>query len=257
MTTPDSTLDHQLPAARRQLSDAVHHLAGRQRLTVDRDPSVDILADLDADYQRRRATILAQPGDHTAVLADLQRRHEEAVTAATTSTSWTPSRYEQLDAALTRPRLGRGGHTDTPHPPIWVDGVDLRAKIITHVREWAISWQTPCLAPVAVLHALADRAWRPQDVPAILTIAGRCEDWAKEIDQLFDPPRRLTISAACPECGESTVYRPDETGEWVRQPALTVDYQRGADCLACREHWPPERFLLLEAVIRQAAGESA
>lgn len=246
--------EQQLQLARQQLEDAIHLIAGRQRLTVDRDSDdSDILAELDADYQRRREAILRDDDcdpDRCTALADLQRRHEEAIVAATATTSWTPSRYQQLDAALSGPRLGRGGTNNEPQPPIWIDGVDLRAKIIRTLTEWRTTWQTGGLYPTAMLHALADHRWRPQDVPAMQTITHTCTRWAAEIDALFDPPRKITIAAACPACGQSTVYRPDETGEPVRQAALAVDYQRGATCLNCREHWPPERFLLLEQVLR-------
>lgn len=242
MTQP-TTDEHLLPVARNQLQDAIHALAGTQRLHVDRDPE-QVLDDLEREYQAK----LTQVAD-SAARADLRRRYEEAVTAATATTTWTASRYQQLCEALESPRLERtGGHHDGPQPPVWVDAVDLRTKIGALVSEWAQTWQLACTEVVDRLHALADHGWRPQDVDAMQAIADMCVRWAAEIDSLFDPPRKVTLAAPCPSCQVATVYRPDETGEHVRQAALAIT-QRGCECLNCRYVWAPDKYVFLARLI--------
>ncbi len=237
MTAP-ATDDHLLPIARRHLDDAIHALAGRQRLDVDRDPA-DILDDLHAAHAEAMARLV-----DPAARAELQRRHEEAVVAATATTTWTPSRLEQLEAALETPTAtGRLPHAGS-QPPVWVDALDLRRTITVHVTEWATAWQTPGAGTIDRLHALADHRWRPQDVAAMATITNRCAHWCAEIDSLFDPPRKLSLVAACPSCQTATVYRPDAAGEYVRQAALTFT-ARGCECLSCRYVWPPTHYQLL------------
>ncbi|GAA3962955.1 DUF7340 domain-containing protein [Gordonia caeni] len=247
MTAP-ATNEHLLPITRTQLGDAIHTLAGRQRLTVDRDQH-DILTDLEHTYRERRRTIIAQHGHDTArVLTDLQRRHEEAITAATTHTTWTDSRYAQLCAALETPKAtGRQPHAGS-QPPLWVDALDLRHTITTHVTEWAHTWQLGTTHTITALHALADRTWRPQDVAAMTTITQTCLRWSSAIDSLFDPPKRLTLAAPCPACQVATVHRPDSAGEWVRQPALQIT-DRGCECLNCRHLWDPTMYRHLANVL--------
>lgn len=75
--------------------------------------------------------------------------------------------------------------------------------------------------------------------------------WMSLISMIFDPPKRWTISAPCPQCGASTVEKLRD-GEYVRVPALQLTERKGAKvchCVGCWTEWPEERFLLLAKAI--------
>lgn len=56
------------------------------------------------------------------------------------------------------------------------------------------------------------------------------------------------ISAPCPACGVSHVYR-TKAGERVRQAALQIVAATGCRCLNCDATWTPDRYLLLIKVL--------
>lgn len=199
--------DPALPLARRALEDAVHKLAGRQSVDLDRDAT-------GAEYDP------AKMGDR----------------------AWGPSRWNQLCTSLDTPRATSRAPRGGSQPPVWVDCLDLRNAIETTVRTAATAHLAdPPAAVEAMLHALADHQWRPQDTTTITSLAVDIDRYADAIDDLFDPPKRLSLAAACTVCGESTVHREDRAGEIVRQPALQLG-EHGCECLNCGQLWAPEAF---------------
>ncbi|EUA18451.1 putative phage protein [Mycobacterium xenopi 3993] len=59
---------------------------------------------------------------------------------------------------------------------------------------------------------------------------------------------RQTPARSLPGMRKKTVYRRDNAGDLVRQPALQITTQ-GCVCQHCRTVWGPERFMLLAKVL--------
>ena len=107
----------------------------------------------------------------------------------------------------------------------------------------------PPATTVDRIRALPDRRWRPQDVARMEQITAVLLDWAVDIGDMLNPPRKMTISAACPACGETTTHRRDKGGDRVRVPVLQVVADRGCTCLACGAHWAPTLYTHLSRVL--------
>lgn len=130
-------------------------------------------------------------------------------------------------------------------PPVWVDALDLRVEIDNAVECWHPTGTTT----PARLRALAARRWRPEESRQVDQLTRNVESWCVEIRSLLDPDRVRRISAPCPACGASHVYRQNSAGEDVRQPALQLVGNQGCTCLACRHTWLPQHYLLLSRVL--------
>jgi hypothetical protein len=147
---------------------------------------------------------------------------------------------------------GRGGVARSI-PNVWVDAVDLLNEMDTALRAWRlaalhIQLERPPETTVARIHALGDRQWTPDDVDRLRQITRVLTEWAHGIENLLNPPRRWSISATCPACGETTTYRTDGGGDRVRVPVLAVS-AAGCTCLACETSWGPQRFAHLALVL--------
>lgn len=133
-------------------------------------------------------------------------------------------------------RLGQGS-------PIWTDALDLIDEIDTAAALWQPGYQG--VPPtVARLRRHSERSWRPQDVHELEQKTAALQGWKHDITTLFDPPRKFHLASPCPECGTAVVYRRDNAGEVVRQPALCVDTTK-CECLQCHYVWQPYRFHIL------------
>ncbi|WP_156628813.1 hypothetical protein [Mycobacterium sp. 1274756.6] len=154
------------------------------------------------------------------------------------------SRYEQL-CSEKRPSpqscIGSGGRHAASRPAGRIDAIKLCAEIDGTTQAWS---PAPGDTPQR-LRRLVDRSWRPQDTARVTAIAGACEQWAIEISALLDPVSVKTLSAPCPVCGANRVYRQDDCGETVRQPALQIIAAVGCTCLACKAAWAPDQYLFL------------
>lgn len=153
-----------------------------------------------------------------------------------------PSLYEILVGNLS----ARQGDTRTPAqslPPLWIDALLLQTEIDQQVRQWVP--KSPRTDTPQRLTILTEKTWRPQDTNTVTDMARKITLWCDNITHLFDPQPRWSISAACPSCGKSTVYRRDTAGEMVRQPALMVVASVGCTCQHCDAHWTPDRYLFL------------
>lgn len=209
----DGALQPALTAFRYAIADLIddsHHLAGR--------------ADC-ADCVRQDGTCPGHPTPVTSLYLQLF----DAVEAGRTGGSQSGG------------RLGTGS-------PIWTDAHDLLDEIDTAAILWQPGYSG--IPPtVARLRAQAEQTWRPQDVHGLEQKTTALQAWKIDITTLFDPPRRWTLAAPCPECETSTVYRKDNTGETVRQPALCVDTTK-CECLNCRTVWQPYSFRLLAEALQ-------
>jgi hypothetical protein len=159
-----------------------------------------------------------------------------------------PSLYDELvDEVPSRP--GAGVHTlgrqAKSKPPCKLDALDLLVEIDTAVSIWCwVGGSTP-----ARLRGLAGKRWRPMDCRGLYQMSRILQEWATQIDALLHPAWTKSISAACPACGVTHVYRRDSAGEIVRQPALQVVAELGCTCQSCHATWGPERYLLLCKVL--------
>lgn len=210
MTAPQTTEDGSLPDARRKLDDAISSL-------IDPKPR----------YTETKA-----------------------------GTVWLDPLYDQLHDALPGEKQQRSG-VPRSQAPLWVDAVDLLHEIDRAVAEWEPNWpaipgnltgrdaQPPT---VLRLQAINARKWRPQDASEVTTIANRITAWAERITTLLADTHVKTLSAPCPACGKTTVYRKDSGGELVRQPALQIT-TIGCQCQACKTSWSPDLYMHLARVL--------
>lgn len=163
------------------------------------------------------------------------------------------SRWRQLvDAATGATGTSHGGHARSL-PPIHVDAVDLRMMIDMCVRSWAGGLLgLPGTETPDRLAALTGHGWAPGDEVDLDVMTDQLARWCADIDRLLDPPHRWDLIAPCPACGTSTIYRQDNAGETVRQPALSI-----ADgecvCLHCATVWGVQHFEHLKRVIDTAS----
>lgn len=160
----------------------------------------------------------------------------------------TPSLYLQLMDAVTGEQVNTGGGGGSKsRVPFWLDAFQLLQEIDDALEIWQPA-HTGVPASVGRMHWLLQRRWRPQDATRIEQLATNLTDWAKQIDQLLNPPRNWSLAAACPACNTSVVYRKDSTGDKVRQPALQIG-KDGCQCLNCRYIWEPTRFYILAGAL--------
>lgn len=90
-------------------------------------------------------------------------------------------------------------------------------------------------------------------IPRIRYVSRYLDSWVRLIRELFEPPRRIHLVGACPECGETSVrqYSPDD-GEYVIASALHIvrtGETHACECQGCGTVWPESQFLLLAKVL--------
>lgn len=155
-----------------------------------------------------------------------------------------PSLYDQLRGDLP----GTQGDTHTPAksiPPLWIDAVDLLGTIDRTVQSWN---PKPSTTPQR-LNGLVAQKWRPQDTNKVDAMATKVDSWTVQAIALLEPTATKTISAPCPQCNQSTVYRRDSAGDMVRRPALQLVAHLGCTCQACKSHWPPSQYMWLTTLL--------
>lgn len=158
------------------------------------------------------------------------------------------SRYMQLQEATEGEQSNTGGGGGSKsRPPFWTDAFDCLNEIDTAVEVWQPAF-TGVPPTVGRLHHLQKRGWRPQDVRQIGQITTALVEWTAAIDALLDPPRRWSLPNPCPSCGTTIVYKRDNGGEQIRQPALQIGPQ-GCFCARCKAHWSPDKFVFLARVL--------
>lgn len=108
------------------------------------------------------------------------------------------------------------------------------------------------------IRAVVAMTRRRADVGTTTASTERLAAMADQIRDLLDPAKQLDVVAACPECGERTVWRKVD-GESVRMSALSVDVASGkCVCLGCKTAWDgPGQLNVLVRMIRAAEVEAA
>jgi hypothetical protein len=153
-----------------------------------------------------------------------------------------PSLYDQLCSDI----AGTQGENKTPAkslPLIWIDAAQLKQTIDTQTAKWLK--RPKDIGTPQRLNALAEQTWRPQDTKHVTDIGNTVDRWATSILNLLNPQSVKHITAPCPSCNRKTVYRKDDTGEVVRQPALRIVTNQGCTCLHCDAHWAPDKYMFL------------
>lgn len=189
---------------------------------------------------------------HAAAAALTQaRQHTVQHDDGTTTDHPVPSLLDQL-----RDSTGHGGETGHARRsgqrlPINAAAVELLRDITagaTDLHDRALDHRPPTIEDrVRMTLQLVDH-W--DDPDAIDWATGWLHHWRHAIAELLDPPRRLELVAACPACAVTTVWRDNpDTGERTRVPALTVDPENGAACLACGQLWPLNQLQHLARVL--------
>lgn len=154
--------------------------------------------------------------------------------------------YQQLVQAIRMKRaLGNGRFKSCV--PLWVAALDIRNELDTVARREYPRLPPASLCPtVGRLAALVERKWRPQDTDRVVRLAGDLERLAKDAARLLDPPTQWFLPDPCPRCKQTHSYRRDDTGTYVRRPALelTGEYCRCGNP-DCDGYWPADRLRFL------------
>lgn len=165
-------------------------------------------------------------------------------------------RYQQLRAHLAGQQGTGNSHVHRSMPALWADAVDVLRDVDATVTSWQPNpgpfdgdlTHAPTPETVRRLRLLEARPWAPANTSGLVDMTASLEQWAKDIDDLLDPPPRIDLAAPCPACGESVAYRKDSAGETVRSAALQVSSD-GCTCLRCHYTWTPDYFRHLADVI--------
>lgn len=142
---------------------------------------------------------------------------------------------------------GNGGRLAAKSlPPLWLPAVSLVQEIETTVSLWPHASGTTTVDRLASLSAAP---FGPPATDMLAQLTRILKSWASDIDALLEPESVKTVSAACPACGATHVYRRDDGGETVRKPALQIVTSKGCTCLACRASWGPHLYQHLAKVL--------
>lgn len=220
--------------------------------TVLERPTMTKLSAIDttsADDERSLPQARRELHDAVCDLANPRPEYTDA------GTVWLDSLYLQLQGAVPGEKQQRSGVARS-QPPAWIDAIDTLRDIDRTVTGWEPRWPAipgdlatdPEPPTVLRLRIINERTWRPQDTAEVKKIAAKIRWWVDHITTLLADTHVKHISAACPACGKTTVYRKDSAGELVRQPALQITTM-GCVCQACRASWSPDLYLHLARVL--------
>lgn len=157
---------------------------------------------------------------------------------------------------------GSGGRAGGPRRsapvPVAVEALDLWNSVVAGARLMVEATDTQLTEPGpehAIRRSVAS-AGGMTDLNVLWGIRNTLDGWVKAIRALLYPAKRVPLwGRACPVegCGESRVWRRDETDGEVKQTAALVigmeEDQVGTlvakqcECLACGEVWPSSRLL--------------
>lgn len=193
-------------------------------------------------------------------------------TTADGQTQQLPSLYNQLTAAIPGQFLGRNGLAKS-QPPLWIAAIDTLNEIHTKTRTWQPNpnhhpmpslTEYPTYLTNALntdqhptlrrLELLRTRQWPTTDKNRITNITNQITRLTQKIETLFTENHTKHLPAPCPACDTRTVYRNDDAGERVRQPALQITSTPqgaliGCECLNCHATWAPTHFTLLAGAL--------
>jgi hypothetical protein len=153
-------------------------------------------------------------------------------------------RYTQLRDAMAAPSIS-GHRRNTPSSLIPAQIDALKLVLLIDARTHVLTAFSRARTTPNRLRELAQRrTWRPQDCDQLKTIAGEIESWATAIDDLF-AAKPIPLPNPCPHCRQTHTHVISDEGEHVQTAALTISADRGAECHACHDVWPPDRLLFL------------
>jgi hypothetical protein len=151
-----------------------------------------------------------------------------------------PPLLHELDTARTASvGVGRGGAQQRHERTMLnIEASELLTQIERRVRAWCRRAGMVPTGPAwpRVDRLLADWAWAAGDAahPSRLR---QLATWVQAIEDLVDPPRRYTLSAACPICGTSYVDTAEQHGRALqvveRHPAARTEVL----CRSCSHAW--------------------
>lgn len=170
-----------------------------------------------------------------------------------------PSLIAQLRSNIIPDGDGLGGRkAASERSPINAAALDLYEYLVRHIGRLYKQGtdRHPIGSPEELLVAwfveLAIQAANGEVIQAQFdTLNARLEDWRTRIMDLFNPPERMEIPYACPDCGCLHITRNTPEGT-IRQYALVgiarpwKDYQEGVICRGpdCGSEWLGEKPML-------------
>jgi hypothetical protein len=175
-----------------------------------------------------------------------------------------PPLLRQLQEAV-RPsgEAGGSGSGGGPGAPLDLAALDLLVSIESEVnhRYWLVckatrrrwGWTLPQRIEYWVGQILDEH---PDQTEETATLLGR---WVQQIEDLFDPPRRVDIPRACPECRHLHVLQLVD-GETVRNTALVAVIREASEprcvvtCRVCGAGWQDHEWEGLEQTSRALSG---
>ena len=174
--------------------------------------------------------------------------HRPDCSCAGTTTRSQPSIYTQIADELRGLTGTHSRGTSESRPPLWIDGLTWLTRCDTITQAW-----TPHLTggTVTRLDTLTHtHHFGPDDTPWLTTATHTLKQLIHDGHTLLqgEETRRLDVVAPCPECGTTTVYRPDSGGDHVRQTALQLTIH-GCTCQACGTRWDRDHLNFLAEVI--------
>ncbi|MGD9530508.1 MAG: hypothetical protein AB7I24_05550 [Candidatus Nanopelagicales bacterium] len=269
MTQPEPAETPDLSQLQLRIDVAIAQLIQPGTATIERDrldesPAArELLADEAAeiaDLRRRhnahqKARRHAQASRTLAALIAAQRRAQAQHEARTARRSPLPSLLDQLLDAIP-------GSSNTDHGSASTGAH--RAALALTVLDLIASMQRAAgnhdhthLARDLRTWAARSAEWRVTNPTYLQHAATWAEQWVTTGRTLLDPPKRWSVAAACPHCGQHTAHVRDDSSEVVRRPALELDRTTGeARCLThgCGARWAPEQLLFLARLLEQQRG---
>lgn len=121
---------------------------------------------------------------------------------------------------------------------------DLHDRAVMHTRPTVEQY----------VRRIAELAHGWSDPQAVLWVVDHLRVWREMILGVLEPPRRVSIAAACPTCRARMVLVAEPgTRDRVQVDALQVTMEDGrptaASCMACRASWAPQQFEFLGRLI--------
>ena len=210
MSAETVTQDGNLPAARRQLSNAISALLDPKPNTRTLDDGTTRIDWIEPLYDQLTDAIPGGQGNASRVPQS--------------------SPPMCIDAAELKKEIDTAAAAWEPRPNI--DASKLNLPPITILR----------------FQSLEKRGWRPQDTRAVEQIATNIESWCEAIKALLNPIPRWHLPNPCPACDVAVVYHKNSSDETVRQPALQIG-PTGCVCQNCHHEWAPAYFQHLATVL--------
>ena len=94
----------------------------------------------------------------------------------------------------------------------------------------------PGMVRVPVWHRLTAWAANTLDPVDVAELTEQAGQWVDQIRRHLEPPIKVTLNGACPDCGHTHVVTIDDDGQAIHNPTL-VAHQDHAACQVCEAEW--------------------